>query len=118
MPAPDGHRWIRGYRAGGGQRYALWEQQNGKPKRVGTTHTRREVNAFLGMTDLRHTWATVRVPIVTGLAPEQVTDADLEAAQRRLVERIADGLHLDVEDVEVLDMDRHEAAPIERTTAP
>jgi hypothetical protein len=103
MPIPDGRRWIRGYRAGGGQRYALWEQRNGRPTRVGTAHTVREANGFLGVTDLRHTWATVRVPILTGLEPEQVTDADLQVAHRRLVERLADALHLDVGDVEVLD---------------
>jgi hypothetical protein len=102
MPTPDGHRWIRGYRTGSGQRYALWEQQNGRPKRVGTASTHREANAFLGVTDLRHTWVTVRLPILTRLTPEHVTDDDAEAAQRRLLERLADALHLDAEDIEVL----------------
>jgi hypothetical protein len=105
MPTPDGHRWIRGYRpAAGGLRYTLWEQRHGRPSRVGTARTRREANAFLGVTDLRHTWVTVRVPILTGLAAEQVTDTDVEAAQRRLVERLADALHLDAADVEVLNV--------------
>jgi hypothetical protein len=125
MGKPDGHRWIRGYRrdarVGGGQRYALWEQQHGKPRRVGTARTRREANDFLGVPDTRHTWVTVRLPILTRQAHEQVTSDHVDVEVAALRQRLADHLDVDREDVVVVyvDPDRSPstASPAERRTA-
>jgi hypothetical protein len=105
MGRPDGHRWIRAYRVSGGERYALWEQRDGKPKRVGTARTHREVNAFLGLPDHRHTSVTVRLPILTRMTPEQVTSDHVDAAVAALRQRLADHLDVDREDVVVVDVD-------------
>lgn len=46
----EGYRYVRGYRVKDGSgRWALWERQRGRARRVGTTLTRRGYMEFLGL---------------------------------------------------------------------
>lgn len=48
----EGYRYVRAYRIYGVERWALWERQNGKMRRVGTAHTEQDYRRFLGLADL------------------------------------------------------------------
>lgn len=46
---PDGHRYVRSYRVtGDALRWALWERQGGRNRRVGTATTAEGYLRFLG----------------------------------------------------------------------
>ena len=44
----NGYRYVRGYRVkDGSERYALWERQNGRARRIGTALSKGEYLRFL-----------------------------------------------------------------------
>lgn len=47
----EGYRYVRAYRIYGVWRWALWERQQGKMRRVGTAHTEQDCRRFLGLDD-------------------------------------------------------------------
>jgi len=58
MSKPDGYRYVRQYRTkAGDQNWALYEVQNGRVRRVGTTRLRNAYLLFLHLDPARFKYA-------------------------------------------------------------